>query len=75
MNGNIKIKYLYICINILILIINLFMVYHYKIIHLLFKSCDEFSIGLSNRTYKDISNYLNNKYNNKNYLILIILII
>ena len=60
-------------INFFILIFNLFLIIYYEInynkaskITIYFKNSDYFSIGLSNREYKDLSNFLNSKYTNIN---------
>ena len=59
--------------NFFIFSSNIFFIQPHKIIYnyanIIFRSSEYFSIGLSNRTYKTISIYLNNKYNNKNYLL------
>ena len=58
--------------NLIILIYNLFINVHYKQIltkqNISFKITDYFSVELSKLTYKVISKYLNQKYNNKNIL-------
>ena len=79
-NFNLITKYSIFIINLLILIFNLYNFMHHLLINyryknvlinenLLFKYSDYFSIKLFKLSYKEITKYLNQKYNNKNLML------